>query len=90
MKPRNSTELAILCATGLIALAIVILPFSPLTFSPKPILFLADALASIHRVNSDDRFCGGRPGGLILRVRAAWFIRRSPSCGLSEGPCRGS
>jgi hypothetical protein len=44
MKPRNSTELAILCATGLIALAIVILPFSPLTFSPKPILFLADAL----------------------------------------------
>ena len=44
MKPRNSTELAILCATGLIALAIVILPFSPLTFSHKPILFLADAL----------------------------------------------
>jgi hypothetical protein len=45
IKPRNSTELAIICATGLIALAIVTLPFSPLTFSStKPILFLAIAL----------------------------------------------
>jgi uncharacterized protein HemX len=44
IKPRNSTELAILCATGLIALALVTVPFSPITFNAtKPILFIAVA-----------------------------------------------
>jgi uncharacterized protein HemX len=44
IKPKNATELAILCATGLIALAIVTIPFSPVTFSNgKPILFIAVA-----------------------------------------------
>jgi hypothetical protein len=44
IKPKNATELAILCATGLIALAIVTVPFSPITFnSTKPILFIAVA-----------------------------------------------
>jgi hypothetical protein len=44
IKPKNATELAILCATGLIGLAIVTIPFSPITFSAtKPILFIAVA-----------------------------------------------
>jgi uncharacterized protein HemX len=44
IKPKNATELAILCATGLVALAIVTVPFSPITFSAtKPILFIAVA-----------------------------------------------
>jgi hypothetical protein len=44
MKPRNATELAILCGTGVAALALVTVPFSPITFSAtKPILFIAVA-----------------------------------------------
>jgi hypothetical protein len=45
IRPRNATELAILCVTGLVALALVTVPFSPITFgSSKPILFIAVAL----------------------------------------------
>jgi uncharacterized protein HemX len=44
IKPRNATELAIVCATGLIALALVTIPFQSLHFnSTKPILWLAIA-----------------------------------------------
>jgi hypothetical protein len=44
VKPRNATELAILCLTGLIALALVTIPLQSLHFtSAKPILWLAIA-----------------------------------------------
>jgi hypothetical protein len=44
IKPRTTAEMAILCATGLIALAIVTIPFQSLKFnSTKPILWLAIA-----------------------------------------------
>ncbi len=44
IKPRNATELAILCATALIALALVSIPFQSAHFSNgKPILWLAAA-----------------------------------------------
>jgi uncharacterized protein HemX len=44
IKPRNATELAILCATGLVALALVSIPFQSLHFnSTKPVMWLAIA-----------------------------------------------
>jgi hypothetical protein len=44
IKPKNAAELAILCGTGLIALALVTIPFSQRTFdSTKPMLFIAVA-----------------------------------------------
>jgi hypothetical protein len=44
IKPRNATELAIVCATGLIALGLVGIAFHSVTFkSTKPVLWLAMA-----------------------------------------------
>ena len=44
IKSRTVTETAILCATGLIALAIVVIPFHSVTFgSTKPLLWLVMA-----------------------------------------------
>jgi hypothetical protein len=57
IKPRNATELAILCATGLIALALVTIPFSPITFgSTKPILFIAVAAVVTITVGVGGRY----------------------------------
>jgi uncharacterized protein HemX len=45
IKPRNATELAIVCATGLIALALVTIPFQSAHFgNGKPLLWLTVAL----------------------------------------------
>jgi hypothetical protein len=47
IKPRTAGETAILCATGLIALALVVIPFHQMSFgahgSNKPVLWLAVA-----------------------------------------------
>jgi hypothetical protein len=57
IKPRNATELAILCATGLIALALVTIPFSPITFgSTKPVLFIAVAAVVTITVGVGGRY----------------------------------
>ena len=57
IKPKNATELAILCATGLIALAIVTVPFSPITFnSTKPFLFISVAAVLALAVGVGGRY----------------------------------
>jgi flagellar basal body-associated protein FliL len=57
IRARNATELAILCATGLIALALVTIPFSPMTFgSTKPMLFIAIAAVLTIAVGVGGRY----------------------------------
>jgi hypothetical protein len=57
IKPRNATELAILCLTGLIALALVTVPFSPITMgSTKPMLFIAVAAVLTIAVGVGGRY----------------------------------
>jgi hypothetical protein len=57
IKPKNATELAILCATGLVALAIVTVPFSPISFSAtKPILFIAVAAVAAIAIGVTGRY----------------------------------
>jgi hypothetical protein len=55
----------------------------------EPSSIRAGFLASIHGVNSGDRFSGGRGCGLILWVTAGVTYLPPAFSGLSMGPCRG-